>query len=117
MMVNNYSELKIVAVLDWEWAYAGPYQMMFSPPRWLLMRLPIDWERTPNLNFRERYMSHFQYFTQIMQEEEEKRNMINDERMSSLMRQSMDDGKFGSTSWSILVSKEGRTQLGQQFAG
>ncbi|KAH9222569.1 hypothetical protein DL95DRAFT_420989 [Leptodontidium sp. 2 PMI_412] len=67
ILVNNATDLKIVAVVDWEWAYAAPYQMLYSPP----------------------------------QEEESKRARdvapppaSKDERMSSLLQQSMDDGKF-----------------------
>jgi aminoglycoside phosphotransferase (APT) family kinase protein len=33
ILVNNATDLKIVAVVDWEWAYAAPYQMLYSPPR------------------------------------------------------------------------------------
>lgn len=41
-LVNNAQDLKIVAVLDWEWAYAAPFQMLYSSPRWLLLKKPLD---------------------------------------------------------------------------
>ncbi|KAH6716202.1 hypothetical protein BKA61DRAFT_631645 [Leptodontidium sp. MPI-SDFR-AT-0119] len=43
MLVNNRRDLKIVGVIDWEWAYAGSYQLLFSPPRWLLLKRPDAW--------------------------------------------------------------------------
>jgi len=101
MLVNNAKDLKIVAVLDWEWAYAAPYQMLYSPPRWLLIKKPIQWdvEDHPHVPYLSQIMSHFQKFVQILEEEESQRagdvaTTSRGERMSSLMRQSMDDGKF-----------------------
>jgi hypothetical protein len=44
ILVNNVTDLKIVAVVDWEWAYAAPYQMLYSPPRWLLIKKLIRWD-------------------------------------------------------------------------
>ncbi|KAL4956341.1 hypothetical protein BDW69DRAFT_203338 [Aspergillus filifer] len=43
LLVNNAQDLKVVAVLDWEWSYAAPFQMLYSPPRWLLLKKPFDW--------------------------------------------------------------------------
>lgn len=35
--------LEILAVMDWEWTYAGPYQFLFSPPPWLILENPTSW--------------------------------------------------------------------------
>jgi hypothetical protein len=102
ILVNNAEDLQIVAVLDWEWAYAGPYQMLYSPPRWLLIKKPIDWDMgdRPLVSFLSQYKTRFQKFVQILEEEEDKRakdaTVTNsaDDKMSTLMRQSMDDRKF-----------------------
>jgi hypothetical protein len=102
ILVNNAKDLKIVAILDWEWTYAAPYQMLCSPPRWLLIKKPIDWVvRDPPLeSYFSQYKSYFEKFVKILEEEERKRlkdapmTSSADEKMSSLMRQSMDDGKF-----------------------
>ncbi|KAJ5638943.1 uncharacterized protein N7484_006805, partial [Penicillium longicatenatum] len=64
MLVNNAWDLKIVAVLDWEWAYTAPFQMLYSPPRWLLLKRPFDWEDEDVSS------------------------------MAALMRESMEDGRF-----------------------
>lgn len=34
--------LEIVAVVDWEWTYASPYQFLFSPPSWLILENPTS---------------------------------------------------------------------------
>ncbi len=101
ILVNNAKDLKIVAVVDWEWAYAAPYQMLYSPPRWLLIKKPIHWDvdDLPHVSYLSQYKSQFQKFVQILEEEESQRaqdvaSTLSGERMSSLMRQSMDDGKF-----------------------
>ncbi|OBT61997.1 hypothetical protein VE03_08291 [Pseudogymnoascus sp. 23342-1-I1] len=101
MLVNNVKDLKIVAVLDWEWAYAAPYQMLYSPPRWLIIKKPIHWdaEDRPQIPYLSQYKSQFQKFVQILEEVESQRERdagttSAGEKMSSLMRKSMDDGKF-----------------------
>ncbi|KFY46464.1 hypothetical protein V495_02450 [Pseudogymnoascus sp. VKM F-4514 (FW-929)] len=101
MLVNNAKDLKIVAVLDWEWAYTAPYQMLYSPPRWLLIKKPIhcDADDNPEVPYLSQYKSQFQKFLQILEVEERQRardmgRTLTGEIMSSLMRKSMDDGKF-----------------------
>ncbi|KAL5313679.1 hypothetical protein ACEPPN_018100 [Leptodophora sp. 'Broadleaf-Isolate-01'] len=102
ILVNNATDLKIVAVVDWEWAYAAPYQMLYSPPRWLLIKKPIRWNNEDSpITYLSQYKSYFQKFVRILEEEESKRARdvapppaSKDERMSSLLQQSMDDGKF-----------------------
>ncbi|RDW63221.1 phosphotransferase family protein [Aspergillus mulundensis] len=91
MLVNNAQELKIVAVLDWEWAYAAPFQMLYSPPRWLLLKKPFDWEDADV----SRYNSLLEIFMKVLEEEQQKRvegRPMPD--MAALMRESMEDGKF-----------------------
>lgn len=96
ILVNNAKDLKIVAVLDWEWAYSAPYQMLYSPPRWLLIKKPIDWDvRDPHLEpYLSQYKYHFYKFVNILEEEERKRVSLADGKISTLMRQSIEDGKF-----------------------
>ncbi|KFX93034.1 hypothetical protein O988_07031 [Pseudogymnoascus sp. VKM F-3808] len=99
---NKYTHyLKIVAVLDWEWAYTAPYQMLYSPPRWLLIKKPIHWDAddNPEVPYLSQYKSQFQIFVQILEVEESQRardmgRTLTGEIMSNLMRKSMDDGKF-----------------------
>ncbi|OKL58762.1 hypothetical protein UA08_05580 [Talaromyces atroroseus] len=74
ILVNNKEELRIVAVLDWEWAYAAPYQCYF--------RLHVG------------YCSkdHQIRTVQIFSEEDDKRGVKTS--MGVLMQQSLYDGKF-----------------------
>ncbi|KAH7305149.1 kinase-like domain-containing protein [Rhexocercosporidium sp. MPI-PUGE-AT-0058] len=71
MIVNNTQDLKIIAVIDWEWSYVGPHQLFWSPPRYLEM------------------------FMRILEEEEGKAlgdNMLAEERPSTLMRRCKTEG-------------------------
>lgn len=88
ILVNNKEELKIVAVLDWEWSYAAPYQMLFSPPRWLLLKRPSNWDDEDI----SRYTGLVKRFVKILTEEDDKRGKKTS--MGVLMQQSLDDGKF-----------------------
>jgi hypothetical protein len=103
MLVNNRRDLKIVGVIDWEWAYAGPYQLFFSPPRWLLLKRPDAWGGKDKHSMPDRYMDCFEKFVRALEEEEKRRprgeidSVVEgdaEEELSTLMRQSMADGKF-----------------------
>ncbi|KAK0101218.1 hypothetical protein ONS95_012799 [Cadophora gregata] len=99
--------------IDLEWTYAAPYQMLYSPPRWLLLRNPCRWSEIPG--FMDLFKSKFETFHGILVEEESKRflsaksdaklcvggaseleiqHLSLEESFSSLMRKSMEDGKF-----------------------
>jgi len=95
MIVNNSTELKIVAVLDWEWTYAAPYQLFVSPPRWLLIQKPIEWEEPFGPQF-DRYQVCLDLFLQELEHEESKRAKAQheEERLSALMRKTLRTGKF-----------------------
>ncbi|TAQ91380.1 hypothetical protein B7494_g338 [Chlorociboria aeruginascens] len=99
--------------IDLEWTYAAPYQMLYSPPRWLLLRNPCRWSDIPDVM--DLFKVKFEIFHGILVEEESKRFMsvktdaefceqgVSEseiqhlppkESFSSLMRKSMEDGKF-----------------------
>lgn len=94
ILVTSPSDLTIVAILDWEWTYCAPYQMFYSPPRWLLMRNPIQWS-TPE---QDRYDQLLRVFLEELEAVETlnkgSRGLGDKERLSELMRRSMGDGKF-----------------------
>ncbi|KAF4624225.1 hypothetical protein G7Y89_g13947 [Cudoniella acicularis] len=88
--------LEIVAVIDWEWTYAGPYQFLFSPPSWLILENPTSWTSSGEA----RYQTHFLIFLKALEGEEAQREIEMgpevppDQKMSILMRQSMENGSF-----------------------
>ncbi|OBW63590.1 MAG: Uncharacterized protein AUREO_063440 [Aureobasidium pullulans] len=70
MMVDNAEDLNIVAVLDWEWSYAGPQELFWSPPLWLLGQHPASWEDGVDDTRLSRYDKHLDILTRVIQEEE-----------------------------------------------
>ncbi|THW08543.1 hypothetical protein D6D24_09119 [Aureobasidium pullulans] len=88
--------LEFTGVIDWEWTYAAPQQFLFSAPSWLILERPTSWTE----NGESRYKDNFTVFLRCLGEEEEKRQSQSsfappeDKRMSTLMRQSLDDGTF-----------------------
>ncbi|TIA29420.1 hypothetical protein D6C79_09944 [Aureobasidium pullulans] len=84
--------LEFTGVIDWEWTYAAPQQLLFSAPPWLILERPTSWTE----NGENHYKENFTIFLQCLCEEEEKRQnqTPEDQRMSTLMRQSLDDGTF-----------------------
>ncbi|KAI5266821.1 hypothetical protein E4T47_08163 [Aureobasidium subglaciale] len=89
------TSLQVTGVIDWEWTYTAPYQSLFYPPPWLILERPTSWTK----NGEERYEQKLSVFLQCL-EEEEKRLVGSayhdppDRRMSSLMRNSFEDGTF-----------------------
>ncbi|KAH9841293.1 hypothetical protein Tdes44962_MAKER07796 [Teratosphaeria destructans] len=61
MIVNNAVDLQIVAVVDWEWSYAGPIELLWSAPRWLLVQSPSMWEDRSILARYNKYLEIFTY--------------------------------------------------------
>lgn len=91
ILVNNAQELKIVAVLDWEWAYAAPFEMLYSPPRWLLLKKPLDWDDADVV----KYNSLLKIFIRMLEEEQRKRaEHHSTPSMATLMHGSMEGGRF-----------------------
>ncbi|KAI1425980.1 kinase-like domain-containing protein [Xylaria sp. FL1777] len=94
MIVNNEEELKIVAVIDWEWSYAAPAQLVHSTPSWLLIESPNTW---PAVDERlARFNRYLELYTRILEEEEQKSlgyNVCEDERPSSLLRECQKHGR------------------------
>ncbi|KAK7559934.1 kinase-like domain-containing protein [Phyllosticta citricarpa] len=107
MLVNNERDLQVVAVLDWEWSYTAPLQLCHSPPRALWGKLPNDfWLQEPHCEF-ERYKEFLDTFMDELRREEEDQAVAQshrdqssiapdplEERLSTLMKNAMDDGTF-----------------------
>lgn len=94
MIIKSAEDLTVVAVIDWEWSYAGPLQLFWSPPRWLLMQTPNTWSESD-----ERLVDYNRYldmYLQILEEEEKKYGdeVLAEDRPSALMRQSRADGRM-----------------------
>ena len=100
MLVDE--NFNITAVLDWEWSYSAPKQMLHSPPRWLIIRRPMHWDtRAPwEDSCSARYLECFTIFVKILAEEEEiraktwplsKRRRDGD-RLARLMSESLESG-------------------------
>lgn len=93
-MIVNPQDLKVVAVVDWEWTYAGPCQLFWSAPRWLVIEPPFSWEHD---EIRVRYEKYLEIFLGILKKEEVNvlgEEMPIEERPSTLMSQSKTEGKM-----------------------
>ncbi|KPM44173.1 hypothetical protein AK830_g2389 [Neonectria ditissima] len=69
-------DLRVVGVIDWEFAYAAPEQCSFDPPWWLLLQEPEYWTG----GYRERmkvYEPRFQTFLRVLEVEENKMTAMN----------------------------------------
>lgn len=95
MIVNNSDDLRVVAVLDWEWSYAGPQELFWSPPNWLVGGHPACWEKGSNDPRLSRYQHYLDILIKVMQEEETKLPYMQGEELPSvLLRKRRQDGSM-----------------------
>lgn len=93
MIVRSKDDLTIVGVVDLEWAYAGPAQLFFSAPWWLLHDRPVneEWDfsdgRPPDAT--QRYFKCLDIFKHVLAVEEAK---IQSQEVSELVNWSEASG-------------------------
>ena len=97
MLVNNEEELKIVGVVDLEWSYAGPAQLLATCPWWLLQERPNAWD--PSIERRNMFLKYFNKYAQILEEEEGRLPPDQRQGLSALVRRSEEQG----TMWYHMV--------------
>ncbi|XXG99424.1 hypothetical protein Hte_005763 [Hypoxylon texense] len=94
MIVNNEQDMKIIAVIDWEWSYIAPAQMVYSTPSWLLIESPNAW---PLVDKRlARFNKNLELYTRILEEEEQKvigTDVREDEKPSAMLRECQKQGR------------------------
>nr|POE61560.1 hypothetical protein CFP56_77977 [Quercus suber] len=94
MIVDSTKYLKIVAVIDWEWSYAGPEELLWSPPRWLVLEASNAWSTSTEDNLT-RYNKYFEMYVKMIEEQEVNilgEHLSMDKRPSALLRQRHQDG-------------------------
>ncbi|KAI0408163.1 phosphotransferase family protein [Xylaria palmicola] len=64
-------DLRVVGVIDWEFAYAAPAQFSLDPPWWLLLRLPECWP-DGYASWMEAYEPRLETFLRVLGDEEKK---------------------------------------------
>lgn len=64
-------DLRVVAVVDWEFAYVAPSQFTFDPPWWLLLGEPDWWEGGYKM-WMEAYEPRLETFLRVLEDEERK---------------------------------------------
>ncbi|PHH90764.1 hypothetical protein CDD83_2720 [Cordyceps sp. RAO-2017] len=64
-------DLRVVGVIDWEFAYVAPAEFAFDPPWWLLLKSPEYWPGG-YIPWMEAYEPRFNTFLSVLKLEEEK---------------------------------------------
>lgn len=94
MIVNNEQDLKVVAVIDWEWSYTAPTQLADSTPTWLVIESPNAWASVDERLAR--YNKHLELYTRLLEEEEAKilgDGVAEDQKASTMLRACQKDGR------------------------
>ena len=84
-------DMRITAVIDWEFTYAAPREYTFSPPWWLLLEMPEEWPQGI-LDWTETYQPRLETFLRVLKDREDiaiaSDDLVEDQRLSGRMWQS-----------------------------
>ncbi|KAI0118226.1 phosphotransferase family protein [Nemania sp. FL0031] len=102
-------DLRVVGVIDWEFAYAAPAQFSFDPPWWLLLERPDNWPGG-YVPWMEVYEPRLKTFLRVLEDEEKK--MRSDPEISgSLASLSLSDERNVPLSQRMRKSWENKTWM------
>ncbi|OBS25875.1 hypothetical protein FPOA_06409 [Fusarium poae] len=93
MIVDNEQDLRIISVIDWEWLYTAPAQLVSSVPSWLLIESPNAWSSVDKRLAR--FNRHLELYSRILMEEEPKilgEGVDQDRKPSAILRACQEDG-------------------------
>lgn len=62
-------DMKIVAVIDWEFTYTAPAEFVFIPPWWLLLEMPEEWDNGIS-DWIKAYQPRLETFLRMLKREE-----------------------------------------------
>jgi hypothetical protein len=94
MIVNNEQDLKVIAVIDWEWSYTAPAQLVNSTPTWLVIESPNAWASVDGRLAR--FNKHLELYTRILEEQESiilGDSVPKDRKPSRVLRECQKDGR------------------------
>lgn len=103
-------DLRVVGVIDWEFAYAAPAQFTFDPPWWLLLEEPEYWTGGYRA-WMEAYEPRLRTFLRVLEAEEMKMTTENLARMANGMSQPVAGNTRQSLSERMRESWERRTWM------
>ncbi|KAK3315733.1 phosphotransferase family protein [Apodospora peruviana] len=88
-------DLRVVGVIDWEFAYAAPEQFSCDPPWWLLLEVPEDWPGGL-VSWMKAYEPRLRTFLGVLEVEEKARGLLargdDEQQLSQRMRASWESG-------------------------
>ncbi|KAI0534965.1 phosphotransferase enzyme family protein [Xylaria digitata] len=90
-------DCKITGVIDQEFSYAGPAQLLATAPWWLLLERPHMWDFSSEME--DRFFRHLDMFQRVLEEEEDAMPGHEGKELSMLIKRSREDG----TMWFIMV--------------
>lgn len=89
--------MKIAAVIDWEFTYAAPVEFTYSPPWWLLLDIPEEWPRGIS-NWIKTYQPRLDTFLRVLKCQEDiaiaAGNLMEEQQLSGKLRESWDCDDF-----------------------
>ncbi|KAL4804124.1 hypothetical protein BDV18DRAFT_166287 [Aspergillus unguis] len=98
LIVRGKDDLTVVGVVDLEWSYAGPAQLLASAPWWLLIDRPVNsaWDCTVDgeepRHLAARYFKALWIFTRVLEEEEARIPGNKEQELSCLVKWSQTSG-------------------------
>lgn len=104
-------DMKIAAVIDWEFTYAAPAEFSHSPPWWLLLEMPEEWPRGV-ADWTKAYQPRLETFLRVLESREDASiasgALGHEQRLSGRMRESWTQAAFwvdygARKSWALML--------------
>jgi len=96
LVVKSREDLTVIGVVDLEWSYIGPAQLLGSAPWWLLMSRPTDqpWDCNyeGSSELIARYFRYLEIYKRVLEEEEVRMTGSENKELSKLIHWSEQSG-------------------------
>ncbi|KAK2016428.1 phosphotransferase [Colletotrichum eremochloae] len=86
--------VKVAAVIDWEFTYAAPTQFVLDPPWWLLFETPEMWDLSGVDKWSKAYELQLEIWLKAMEDQEKGTVFLDGITLSEHMRESWKTGRF-----------------------
>lgn len=91
------ADMKITAVIDWEFTYTAPVEFVFTPPWWLLLEMPEEWPGGVS-DWTKTYQPCLETFIWVLKCQEDiaiaNGNLVEGQWISERMQESWQHGDF-----------------------
>lgn len=93
-LLDRAEDVRLAAVIDWEFTYAAPSQFVLDPPWWLLFETPEMWKPGGVEEWSRAYEPQLGIWLKAVEDQEDGAAFLDGMPLSAHMRESWETGRF-----------------------